>query len=292
PTSSSDPTTRLPDAGLLHTLHDPSLRDVPQAILHITTNAFSPIPAQRSGISSTRTAEILNFRRALPPLASVAHVQALLNAPTSVAREIAELSAKGVIRKIVVPGRGGAGELLILVRDLEALVNGSAALEEGVKETYIKLLREQPTSLKVLRGSLSQDAAKQLMRAGFITSATPTWTAADVFSAPGEGARGTLTSLTSIATAARGVGGKVGSEGVVHAAGGSGGRATSGSGSGGGSGEFRDDGGGVEGAVGGRGGAGREGGGGEEGTRGTLGSAEGEDEVVEGVLGGGVWVGA
>ena len=110
----SDPTTRLPDAGLIHTLlHDLTLRDVPQAILHITTHTFSPIPAQRSGISSTRTAEILNYRRALPPLASVAHVQALLHAPTAVAREIAELSARGTIRKLVVPGRGGAGELLI-----------------------------------------------------------------------------------------------------------------------------------------------------------------------------------
>lgn len=63
------------------------------------------------------------------------------------------------------------------------------------------------------------------MRAGFITAATPTWTAADVFSAPGEGARGTLASLTSIASAARGGTSQVGSEGVVHAAGGSGGRA-------------------------------------------------------------------
>ncbi|ELR04804.1 hypothetical protein GMDG_07030 [Pseudogymnoascus destructans 20631-21] len=223
---SSNPTTRLPDAGLIHTLlTDLALRDVPQAILHITTHTFTPIPPTRSGLSSTRTAEILNYRRALPPVATVSHVQALLHAPTAVAREIAELTGKGTIRKLLIPGRGGAGELLILTRDLEGLVNSSTLLDEGVKVAYIKLLREQPTALKLPRSSLSQDAARQLMQAGFITAATPTWTAADVFSAPGQGARGTLASLTSIASAARGGVGKVGSEGVVHAAGGSGGRA-------------------------------------------------------------------
>ncbi|OBT98832.1 hypothetical protein VE01_03345 [Pseudogymnoascus verrucosus] len=226
--SSSDPTARLPDAGLIHTLlTDLTLRDVPQAILHITTHTFTPIPPTRSGLSSTRTAEILNFRRALPPVATVSHVQALLHAPTAVAREIAELTAKGTIRKLVIPGRGGAGELLILTRDLEGLINSSTTLDDAVKAAYIKLLREQPTALKLPRSSLSQDAARQLMQAGFITAATPTWTAADVFSAPGQGARGTLASLTSIASAARGGVGKVGNEGVVHAAGGSGGRAGS-----------------------------------------------------------------
>ncbi|OBT76652.1 hypothetical protein VF21_05310 [Pseudogymnoascus sp. 05NY08] len=226
--SSSDPTTRLPDAGLIHTLlTDLTLRDVPQAILHITTNTFTPIPPTRSGLSSTRTAEILNYRRALPPVVTVSHVQALLHAPTAVAREIAELTARGTIRKLLIPGRGGAGELLILTRDLEGLINSSTTLDDAVKVAYIKLLRSQPTALKLSRSSLSQDAARQLMQAGFITAATPTWTAADVFSAPGQGARGTLASLTSIASAARGGIGKVGSEGVVHAAGGSGGRAGS-----------------------------------------------------------------
>lgn len=151
------------------------------------------------------------------------------------AREIAELSARGTIRKLVVPGRGGAGELLILTRDLEGLINTSTSLDDGVKAAYIKLLREAPTALKLPRSSMSQDAAKQLMRAGFITAATPSWTAADVFSAPGEGARGTLASLTSIASAARGGVATVGSEGVVHAAGGSGGRAGA---AGGGMGDF------------------------------------------------------
>ncbi|OBT70147.1 hypothetical protein VE03_00372 [Pseudogymnoascus sp. 23342-1-I1] len=221
----SDPTTRLPSTGLLHTLHSPTLRDVPQAILHITTNTFTPIPPHRSGLSPTHTSSLLNFRRALPPLATTSHVSALLNAPTAVAREIAELTSAGTIRRLLIPGRGGAGDLLILTRDLEGLVNASPSLEEGVKEAYIALLRAHPTALKLPRSSLSQDAAKQLMQAGFITAATPSWTAANVFSAPGEGARGTLASLTSIASAARGGVGKVGSEGVVHAAGGSGGRA-------------------------------------------------------------------
>ncbi|KAL5345538.1 hypothetical protein ACLOAV_009288 [Pseudogymnoascus australis] len=222
----SDPTARLPSTGLIHTLlTNLTLRDVPQAILHITSNTFTPIPPSRSGLSPTQTSSILNFRRALPPIATVSHVQALLNAPTAVAREIADLTSKGTIRKLLIPGRGGAGDLLILTHDLERLIASSPSLDDGVKESYIALLRTHPTALTLPRSSLSQDAARQLMRAGFITAATPAWTAANVFSAPGSGARGTLASLTSIASAARGGAGNVGSEGVVHAAGGSGGRA-------------------------------------------------------------------
>lgn len=184
---------------------------------------FSGIPQHGPGMNSTRIAEVLNFRKVLPPIVTIAHVQALLNAPTAVEREIAELISGGAIRKVVVPGRGGMGEALILVKGLEELVRRCNGMEEQVKECFLGLLREIPTAIKIPSGRLSQDAAKQLMRAGFITSATPTWTSADVFSTPGDGSRGTLTSLACIAKAAAGALSHVGSEGAVHAAGGSGG---------------------------------------------------------------------
>jgi hypothetical protein len=215
---------RLDDIGLARILaKDLTLRDVAQAIQCIKGRMFSSIPEQRSGMNSTRIAEVLNFRKALPPIVTVAHVQALLNAPTTVEREIAELCNGGAIRKIVVPGRGGMGEALVLVKDLEESIRRSTGLEDGVKESYISLLRELPTALQIPRGRLSQETGKQLTHAGFLTSSMPTWTSADVFSTPGDGSRGTLTSLTSIAKAAAGSLAPVGSEGAVHAAGGSGG---------------------------------------------------------------------
>lgn len=112
---------------------DLTLRDVAQAIAHIRDKMWSRIPEQRAGMNSTRIAEVLNFRASLPPIVTVSHVQALLNSPTTVEREIAELIRGGAIRKVVVGGRGSLGEALILVRDLDNMVERTA-LEQEVKE--------------------------------------------------------------------------------------------------------------------------------------------------------------
>lgn len=222
---------RLDDAGLVKALAtDLTLRDVAQAIMYIKGKMWSTIAEQRSGMNSTRIAEVLNFRASLPPIVTVSHVQALLNSPTSVEREIAELIRGGAVRKIVVGGRGSIGEVLILVKDLENMLKKSG-LDGDVKERFVKLLHENPTSLKIPKSSLVHEDAKRIMHTGFLTSATPTWTTTDVFSQPGEGSRGTMTSLNSISRAASGSLAAVGGEGAVHAAGGTGGGIrTSGSG--------------------------------------------------------------
>jgi len=214
---------RLDDVGLVKTLAtDLTLRDVAQAISHIRDKMWSRIPEQRAGMNSTRIAEVLNFRASLPTIVTVSHVQALLNSPTAVEREIAELIRGGAIRKVVVGGRGSLGEALILVRDLDNMIERSA-LDQEIKEKFVALLHEYPTALKLPRSQLSEDEAKVLMHAGFLTSSTSSWTATDVFSRPGDGSRGTMTSLNSISKAASGSMAAVGGEGAVHAAGGSGG---------------------------------------------------------------------
>lgn len=216
---------RLDDVGLAKALAtDLNLRDVAQAISHIRDKMWSKIPEQRAGMNSVRIAEVLNFRASLPPIVTVSHVQALLNSPTAVEREIAELIRGGAVRKVVVGGRGSLGEALILVKDLDNMIERSA-LEQEVKGKLITLLHEHPTALKLPRSQLSEDEAKMLMHAGFLTSSTSSWTATDVFSRPGDGSRGTMTSLNSISKAASGSMAAVGGEGAVHAAGGSGGGA-------------------------------------------------------------------
>ncbi|TVY32387.1 hypothetical protein LSUB1_G008423 [Lachnellula subtilissima] len=218
---------RLDDIGLIQALStDLTLRDVPQAILYIRGKMWAPMPEQRTGMNSERIAEVLNFRLALPPLVTVSHLQALLNSATAVEKEIAELVRGGAIRKIVVGGRGNTGEVLMLVRDLEEMV-GRSAMEDNVKERFLGVLKENPTAVKFERGMFAGEDAKALMRAGFLTSATASWTTTDAFSRPAEGSRGTMTSINSISRAASGSMAAVGGDGAVHAAGGSGGGAKS-----------------------------------------------------------------
>lgn len=128
---------RLDEKCLLHCLNtDLSLRDVPQSMRHIHAHMFDPIP-DRGGLNSTRIAEILNFRKSLPPTVTLAHVHAFIGSPTTTEREIAELTRAGVIRKLVIPGRGtGASSIsdgIILSQDLETLLEEADGLVKEVK---------------------------------------------------------------------------------------------------------------------------------------------------------------
>ena len=112
---------RLEDLGLVETLEtELSLRDVPQTMNYIKSHMFDEIP-EKSGMNSTRTAEVLNFRRSLPPIVTNSHIHALINSPTVVEKEIGQLAHASVIRRIVIPGRGtGASSIsdaLAIVKD-------------------------------------------------------------------------------------------------------------------------------------------------------------------------------
>jgi hypothetical protein len=127
----------LDDRGLVATLAtDPSLRDIPQNIRYIQSHMFDPVP-ERGGMNSTRIAEVLNFRKSLPPMVTLAHVHALIRSPTEVEREVAELTKAGALRKIVIPGRGTSGssvsDSLVLMNDLESLLRDASGLEERVQ---------------------------------------------------------------------------------------------------------------------------------------------------------------
>jgi hypothetical protein len=130
----------LPDIGGSRFICETAeVQNVVQAIQSIRTKMFDELP-QRAGMNSTRIAEVLNLRRSLPPLASVAHVHTLLNAPTQVEREIVELVQTGRVRRLIVPGRGsdaaGLGDCLVLAEDWEDMVRGSTVLENELKGKY------------------------------------------------------------------------------------------------------------------------------------------------------------
>ena len=128
---------KLDDAGLVVSLAtDPSVRDVAHAIQHVHSHMFDELP-ERGGMNSTRIAEVLNFRRSLPPIVTVTHVHAMIGSPTAVEKEIVELTKAGIIRKLVVPGRGvggaSAGEGLVLAKHWERMVIDASDLADDLK---------------------------------------------------------------------------------------------------------------------------------------------------------------
>ena len=130
---------RLEDRGLVKTLAtDLSLRDVVQTVKYVRGHMFDEIP-EGGGFNSVRISEVLNFRKSLPPTVTVAHAHAFLRSPTSTEKEIDQLAKAGVIRKILVPGRGTGGssiaEGLVLFEDLERLVRDSD-LDEKISRKY------------------------------------------------------------------------------------------------------------------------------------------------------------
>ena len=133
-----DDLDRLDDTGLAVVLAtDLTLRDVAQTLPYVRRTMFTPLPDHGSGMNSTRIAEVLNFRRSLPPIVTLAHVHAVLNSPTTTEREVAELVRASVLRRIVIPGRVASGqsvgEGLVLTSDWKSIIDESAAIDDSVK---------------------------------------------------------------------------------------------------------------------------------------------------------------
>jgi hypothetical protein len=125
-TPTSDDDERLNDTGVIATLAaDLNFRDVPQYMEYILNRMFSGMP-EKVGMNSTRIAQVLNFRKALPPIVTVAHVDALSMSSTKTDREIAEMAQAGVLRRVVIPRRGvgasAVGDALISIKEWRGLV--------------------------------------------------------------------------------------------------------------------------------------------------------------------------
>ncbi|EFQ26471.1 hypothetical protein CGRA01v4_05622 [Colletotrichum graminicola] len=217
---------RLDDVGLVAALAtDMSLRDVVQAIKHTRNRMFGPVPTEAAGMKSTRIAEVLSFRKAVPGIVTVSHLHALLASPTAVEREVAELQRCGAIRKIYVQRRGGLGEALIETPELEEMIAQSAGLDEEAKMAFTKFLRENPLAQTMPRSACGHKQADALVRAGFLTANvhpqhvnTPLM---NLHLRPED--RGSLMSIEAVSRAASGSFEAVGGQGAVHAAGGGGG---------------------------------------------------------------------
>lgn len=117
---------------------DLNFRDVPQYMEYIRNRMFSDMP-EKAGMTSTRIAQVLNFRKRLPPFVTIAHVDALSKSSTMIEREISELSRAGVLRRVTIPNRGAGaaavGDGIASVREWQALVRGHEGLAEHLRGT-------------------------------------------------------------------------------------------------------------------------------------------------------------
>lgn len=253
---------RLEDHGLVRSLPPPEPpKDVVSTIQHIKDSMFDPVPLERSGLSSTRIAEVLNFRKGLPPLVTNAHVHAIVQSPTAVEREIAALVAKAVIRRVTIPGRGNGakamGDGIALTADwamaVEAAVTAAPAATTGASRNhnsaattkstspsfstalaskYNTFLKSASTDTDPLLTNLNETELTTLMRAGFVTASSAALrSSSNVFSASRHASAlaGSRTSFDSVARAASGSVEAIGGADAVLSSGGGGG-GTSGSG--------------------------------------------------------------
>lgn len=225
--SAADKEERLEDTGLVATLASSGVRqDVVSLMKHIQSHAFDDVPERAAGMGSERISEVLRFRRALPPIVTLAHLHALSRSSTDTERELARLIAAGKVRKITVPGRGrggaAVGDGIVLAEDWAQRVRDENALDAETKEIYIALLSTHRTSPTTPTSTLSDSEERDLVNAGFLTSPTAlSATLGDLFMPPGSS--NSLATVSSAGSkAATGTLAAIGGAGAVHDSGGSG----------------------------------------------------------------------
>ena len=215
---------RLEDVGQVKSLAtELTLRDVAQTIQYVQGHMFDNIP-ENGGFNSTRISEILNFRRNLPPTVAVTHVHAMIPSPTSTEREISELTRAGIVRRLVIPGRGSAGsnagDGLALFKDIASRVRKAEGLDAVLVDKFLRNLEENPTAQSLHTGLYIETEITSLMRAGFLTSISGLNASATVFSQPYVLSSDNSTTIANISKSASGSLAAVGGETAIHDAGG------------------------------------------------------------------------
>lgn len=192
----------LDDLGIVASLaSDLNFRDVPQYMEYIRNRMFSDMP-EKAGMNSTRIAEVLNFRKQLPPFVTIAHVDALSTSSTLVEREIAELAKKGILRKVTIPFRGvgaaAVGDGIASVKEWQALVRGHNSLSDELKEKYINLMDSNPSSSTVPSSAFTPAEIAALTGTGFLTSTSIlSTTSSSFFASPGAASLSAISSSGS-----------------------------------------------------------------------------------------------
>ncbi|KAF2765160.1 hypothetical protein EJ03DRAFT_331206 [Teratosphaeria nubilosa] len=229
-TPQDDGVQRLQDTGLTPSLASSETpQDVISLIRHIQARAWQEVPDRAAGMGSERISEVLRFRALLPPIVSIAHLHALSRSSTKTERELAKCISQGIVRRLIIPGRGkggsAVGEGVVLVSDWKERLMIEPGLREELKINYTILLDRNPASATVETKTLTNEDVRELVLAGFLTSPS-------ALSAPGLASTNGLfappgtSSLLGISSAgynaATGTDAAVGGYGAIHESGGSG----------------------------------------------------------------------
>jgi hypothetical protein len=149
-------------------------KSVEDAIKQSTDSMFCEMP-ERAGMNSVRIAEVLNFRKGLPPVVTAAHVHALVTASSRTEREISALVTAGKLRKIKLLGRGsdlsGLSELLILTSGLEGMLRASG-FADSIIDDFLDVLAQNPRATSVPARSLQPSRASALIKEGYLVSSS------------------------------------------------------------------------------------------------------------------------
>ncbi|KAK6528883.1 hypothetical protein TWF694_004114 [Orbilia ellipsospora] len=149
---------------------------VPEAIAYILAHQFTPLPETLTGLGLSRDtiADILNFRRSLPPVVPIPHLHSLLPSPTETERAIASLIADGTLRKVQIrTGNASYLEGVIQTDDFLKSVAQSSGIDSDTKDALLSLLAADPTLATITsdmtaKNSLSKDTIMSLLSAGFL----------------------------------------------------------------------------------------------------------------------------
>ncbi|PNS17673.1 hypothetical protein CAC42_3068 [Sphaceloma murrayae] len=200
-------------------------QDVLSLMRYIRASMFEDIPERSAGMNSTRIAEVLNFRKNLAPIVSVAHLHAISASPTATDREIATLIQSGTLRRITIPGRGrgGApvGDGVVLVSDWITLVR-DLSLATDIQDKYIAVMSDNTTQPTISTTAFTQDEISQLVSTGLLTTTSALAHAVDTpISRPGAFSLGLTAPVADAGTTApTGSLEAVGGIGAVHLRGG------------------------------------------------------------------------
>lgn len=216
----------LDNTGIVTTL--PPLKvpqDVVSLIRYIQQHTWTDIPERAAGMNSTRIAEVLNFRKNMPPIVSIAHLHAVSTSTTATERQLATLIYSGIVKKINIPGRGkggfAIGEGVIIVEDWINIIQQHPALSQELKEKYAKVLEENTSSYTVAASLFLADEVQELIAAGFMTSTSVL--SDSLFTLPGQVSSPGSSSLANAwNTAATGTLAATGGSSAVHLNGGGG----------------------------------------------------------------------
>ncbi|KAF2441070.1 hypothetical protein P171DRAFT_366537 [Karstenula rhodostoma CBS 690.94] len=191
---------KLHDTGEIASLaSNLNFRDVPQYMEYIRNRMFSDIPQRNAGMNSTRIAQSLHYRKALPPIVTLAHLDALCTSSTKTEREIAELLHAGILRRVTIPNRGtgiaSVGDGIASVQEWERLVRSHTGLAPDIQSKYLTAMHANPTSTTIASTAFTPGEISSLSAAGFLTTAAAPESRSAFFAMPGTG------SLLALSTA-------------------------------------------------------------------------------------------